>query len=110
MKLLIVTHSGIHIQVWSEELALLAEGFAAKCNADFATDHSPRSSTFDSIGRNFYVLSDVDILNRVNYSSIVNTWFSESDGYSYDKNSCTGQPCGNYTQVSYMLSCGVMQG
>ena len=81
----LLKYFGIHIQVWSEELALLAEGFAAKCNADFDTDHSPRFSTFDSIGRNFYVLSDLDILNQVNYSTIVNTWFSESDGYSYDK-------------------------
>ena len=87
----------VPIQVWNEELALLAEGFAAKCFANDTIDDNLRSSTFNSIGRNFYIQSESA---TVNYSAIVDTWFKESLGYNYEENSCTGSSCRNYTQVS----------
>ena len=87
------------LQVWNEELALLAEGFAAKCVADRQTDRNPRSPSFESIGRNFYVLSDLDLENKVNFSTIIGVWFSESSTYNYNESICFGSSCGNYTQV-----------
>ena len=89
----------IFLQVWNEELALLAEGFAAKCVADGQTDRSPRSPAFESIGRNFYVLSDLDLENKVNFSTIIGVWFGESSNYNYNESICFGPLCDNYTQV-----------
>ena len=92
------------VQVWNEELALLAEGFAAKCVADRQTDRNPRSPSFESIGRNFYVLSDLDLDNKVNLSTIIGVWFSESSNYNYNESICFGSSCDNYTQVRMTAS------
>lgn len=78
---------------------MLAEGFAAKCVADRQTDQNPRSPSFESIGRNFYVLSDLDLENKVNFSTIIGMWFSESSNYNYNETTCLGSSCDNYTQV-----------
>jgi hypothetical protein len=85
--------------VWNEELALLAEGFAAKCVAVRQADQNPRSQSFENIGRNFYVLSDLDLENKVNFSTIIGVWFSESSNYNYNDTTCSGSSCDNYTQV-----------
>ena len=94
-----ITLMWIFLQVWNEELALLAEGFAAKCVANHQTDRNPRSPSFESVGRNFYVLSDLDLENKVNFSTIIGVWFSESSDYNYNESICFGPSCGNYTQV-----------
>ena len=78
---------------------MLAEGFAAKCVADRQTDQNTRSQSFESIGRNFYVLSDLDLENKVNFSTIIGMWFSESSNYNYNETTCLGSSCDNYTQV-----------
>ena len=90
---------GYVLQEWNEELALLAEGFAAKCVANSQVDHNPQSPYFESISRNFYVLSDLELEMKVNYSTIICLWFNESVNYDYEHNVCNGEQCGNYTRV-----------
>ena len=77
----------------------MAEGFAAKCVADHSMDKDLQPSMFDSIIRNFYVLSELDFGKQVNYSAVMNVWFGESSGYNYRASICTGLSCQNYTQV-----------
>ena len=83
---------------------MLAEGFAAKCVADRQTDQNTRSQSFESIGRNFYVLSDLDLENKVNFSTIIGMWFSESSNYNYNETTCLGSSCDNYTQVCLQVN------
>lgn len=78
---------------------MLAQTFATKCVADYGTDQKPQSPSFDSVGRNFYIVSGLDSEKPVNYSAIINTWFGEYSNYIYKENICIGLSCGNYTQV-----------
>ena len=77
----------------------MAEAFAAKCAAMLGTGTS-QNSAFDSIGRNFYLLSnpDSDPENRVDYSVAITSWFNELFDCDCD-NDYFGTSCANYTQV-----------
>ena len=76
----------------------MAEAFAAKCAAKHVTN---KNSSFDSIGRNFYLLSNTDLDKQVDYSVAITAWFSELSDYDYENASCKSS-CANYTQVCYI--------
>lgn len=81
-------------QVWSSELASVAQSYAAQCVFQHNSDRTSQQSTFSYVGENLYITSS----SNVNYTAYVRSWFDERDVYNYETDSCSGV-CGHYTQV-----------
>ena len=82
--------------MWSDELANVAQNYAAMCNFDHNPDRVSQQATFASVGENLFVTS----ANSVDYAAAVQDWYNEVDDYDYETNSCAENAvCGHYTQV-----------
>ena len=93
--------------MWSDELATVAQNYAAMCNFQ----HNPRDirisqqETFASVGENIYATST----DSVDYAAAVQSWYDEVNDYTYDADFCAenkvcgrcaeNKACGHYTQV-----------
>ena len=85
------------LQVWSAELADVAQNYAEQCIFEHNTDRTSQQSTFTYVGENLAITSSPS----VNYTSLVRNWFDERDDYNYESNTCAGGAvCGHYTQVN----------
>ena len=80
------------LQVWSDQLAQIAQSYAEQCK----WGHNPdRSSSYPGyVGENLYVTT----ASIANYSAAVASWYNEVKDYDYDRNECSAV-CGHYTQV-----------
>ena len=95
-------HSALHIlscslckQVWDDDLADIAQGFADRC---VWGHNSARGDSYPGyVGENLYLTT----ASSVDYTAVVESWEDEKDYYDYDTNSCAAnRQCGHYTQVS----------
>ena len=86
------------IQIWSAELANVAQNYAEQCIFEHNSDRTSQQSTFTYVGENLAITSSPS----VNYTSLVRNWFDERDDYSYESNICA-DVCGHYTQVILSL-------
>jgi len=82
------------LQVWSSELAAVAQNYAGRCIFGHNSDRSDQSSSFDYVGENLAITTS----RNVNYTALVESWYNEVTDYDYDSTSCTNV-CGHYTQV-----------
>ena len=93
----------MHLQMYNEELAGIAQAYSLNCQ--FGHSSTVSSPSFSFIGENIFLAENV----VVNYTSfIVDSWAdAESPYYDYATNTCnpppTGGACGHYTQVSVLL-------
>ena len=76
-------------QVWSGELASLAEADVSSCARD--------QHTSSKQAVNVHMTS----IERLDYEAMVQKWFSEGTNYDYFCNTCSpGKSCSYYSQVS----------
>lgn len=80
------------IQIWNDELALIAQGHAERCEFAFNRNRA-RDSSFSSVGENFAVDASV-----TNYQRIIMTWEMQSSDYNTETGACSSS-CTQYTQV-----------
>ncbi len=84
-------------QVWNDELATVAQTYAEKCVLA-PNNNRTQQSTFTTVGENILIYSDSG--NRLNYTRLVDIWYSEGADYNYSTNTCSSNSvCGHYTQV-----------
>ena len=90
--------STVHVQVWNNQLAELAQGWASRCwwgHGQLYFD--PKRVGFDELGQNIYAHEDP----TMTYLDMVQGWFDEKKDFDYNSASCrAGTVCGHYTQVS----------
>ena len=82
----------LFVQVWSDELATIAQNYAEKCiwgHNQYRSDDYP-----GYVGENLYQSSAV-----VDIDKSVNTWYREVVNFDYATNRCFHAICGHYTQV-----------
>jgi len=88
------------MQVWSDELAQVAQDFSEQCVFEFNIDRVSQQSTFTSVGENV----GASVSAVADYTELIQNWFDERQSFDYIDNSCSAV-CGSYTQVSnYFLS------
>ena len=91
--------------MWSDELATVAQNYAAMCNFDHNPNRASQQATFASVGENLFVTSG----DSVDHAAAVQAWYDEVADYTYDPDFCAenevcgrcteGAVCGHYTQV-----------
>ena len=85
------------MQVWSAELAGLAQSYAERYIFEHNSGRTSQQSTFAYVGENLAITSS----SSVNYTSLVRSWFDERGDYNFESNICAdGAVCGHYTQVN----------
>ena len=83
------------MQVWNDELAMVAQNYAEQCMFEHNADRVSQQSTFSSVGENIAATTA-----SANYTDLVKNWYDENQDYDYSSNSCAqGRVCGHYTQV-----------
>ena len=90
----------LYIQVWSSELATVAQNYAEKCVYGHNPHRTKEQSTYGYVGENIYYNTGFE----VNFTDAVAQWFGEKKYYYYfyRKIRCSAPPekyCGHYTQV-----------
>ena len=86
----------IIIQVWSDELAHVAQTYADKCYFGHNNLRNEEQKTFPYVGENLYITSSP----TPDLASIVKGWYDEHHDYNYQENTCSPHKvCGHYTQV-----------
>lgn len=86
----------MHLQVWNDELAGVAQAYAANCMFEFNTNRATQQATFTNVGENIAATT----MASVDYQSLVQAWFDQGADYDLDSNSCSPSAvCGLYTQV-----------
>jgi uncharacterized protein YkwD len=104
---------GVPPLVWSDTLALDAQGWADELKKDScAMAHSPQTSHGENLfwasaTRRYPAHSPKTVDNLISTeiqdisaAFVVNDWASEISDYNYDTNSCApGEMCGHYTQI-----------
>lgn len=84
----------LNVQVWSSELADVAQAYAEGCVFDHNANRVSQQTVFTSVGENLAAGS-----GAANYTNFIKSWNNEVDAYDYDANSCS-DVCGHYTQVT----------
>lgn len=82
-------------QQWSDELAMVAQGFANTCNFDNNGERVSQAPSFVTVGENILATAMSD---PVNFTELVEEWFNEERNYDYCTNTCSSV-CKDYTQV-----------
>ena len=96
---IIYTCTHYYAQVWSDELAMVAQNYAEQCVFEHNANRVSQQSTFTSVGENLAATTGL-----ANYTGLIRNWYDENQYYDYSLNSCAqGQVCGHYTQVHSSL-------
>ena len=83
----------MYVQVWNEDLAKVAQTYAAQCKGEHNPDRGQNQEF--SVGENLFVGTAA-----ANYEGAVQSWYKEEKYYDYDTNTCqSSKVCGHYTQV-----------
>ena len=82
------------MQVWSDELAKVAQTHAERCVFAHNADRSNMQDKFGYVGENLYIYS-----GAADYTSTIQGWYDEGTDYDYNTVSCNAV-CGHYTQAS----------
>ena len=94
----------LYIQVWSSELATVAQNYAEKCVYGHNPHRTKEQSTYGYVGENIYYHTGF----MVNFTDVLAHWFAEKKYYyfyGYSTVRCSAPPdslikgCGHYTQV-----------
>ena len=86
----------VYVQVWSEELAQVAQNYATQCRFDHNTERTTSQATFIYVGENLFLTT-----GSANYAGFVQSWYNENQFYNYETNTCQrSKVCGHYTQVN----------
>ena len=95
----------ITLQVWSDELAGVAQNYADTCVWAHNAARTSQQTTFNYVGENIAITTQ----QSPSYSGLVGMWDAEKQDYDYDSNTCAARKsCGHYTQVSlYNIIMGV---
>ena len=85
------------LQIWSDELAQVAQNYAKQCNFAHNGARTTQQATFSYVGENLAAGS-----GAANYVGFVQSWYNEVKDFNYGSNSCNpNKACGHYTQVNY---------
>ena len=77
------------MQVWDNDLGSLATDWGTLCDA-VMPDDLVNSSPYTDVGGTYGTASDIE--------TMIQTWQSEGDDYTYDSNTCAST-CDNYLQM-----------
>ena len=93
------------MQVWDEELAYMAQFWAANCEYELNENRNAQAGMYDYVGESLAAMSTY----TVNYTVLIGKWFTLGRSYNYYSGYCTdedgnqdedGETCGPYTQVN----------
>ena len=87
------------VQVWNDELASMADTWAAGCRFDHGQP-PVQNPPFPAIGQNLHMTG-----GQINLAAAIQSWYHEKNYYNYDTLQCApGRACGHYTQVQCNVS------
>ena len=96
-------------QVWDDELAYMAQFWAANCEYELNENRNSQSTNYDYVGESLAAMSSY----TVNYTVLIRGWYELRRQYNYYSGYCTdedgnqdedGEACAAYTQVIYKAS------
>ena len=97
----------VFLQVWDDELALLAQFWAVNCELMPNENRHEQSTEFDYVGQ----LNSASLNNTINLTSLVFDWYFEGRAYDYSQAACIDddgeedeEGCESYVQVSRLSS------
>jgi uncharacterized protein YkwD len=105
--------SDMHVLKYNDKLAQLAQEWADRC----AWGHRPHGSFsasnygFQNVGENIWAFTSSSENDDKIPEKPIQDWFDEKPYYNYDSMTCSKEPCGHYTAVTWSstqeVGCGL---